>query len=421
MKHKYALLLALASLGLCTLAPATARAQADFRPGYIVKLAGDTVRGEVDYRGAAFSATRCRFRPTAGVAETTFEPSDLRGYGLSQEQKAYASFALPDTVAHFFLETVVRGPASLYYFRDGQQHDRFYITTASFPLTELIYRKVRVARGGSVYLNEQNIFRNTLAQALAGCPAVQRKLTVLSFYERDLAKAVVAYNQCINPGGPLAAPVATTRQSLQIGIVLGVAQTRLALNGGGTFYTSTPLYDNLHFKANTVPVIGLSFRLPLSRLSRKLSLGAELFYETQKYADNFTPQNIPLTRTYSRLEFDLAYLRLPISVRYTFPGKIRPLVEAGPTLAYALKKTNTGYPAFAGGANNSPYQVFDGDDFRSLEFGAMLGTGLQTNYWQGRRATVLIRYERSNGFSDYNNTSTTIQRVYGLLVFDLTK
>jgi hypothetical protein len=309
----------------------------------------------------------------------------------------------------------------LYYFRDAQQHDRFYVATASFPLTELIYRKVRVMREGVPYLEEQNTFRNTLARALVGCPAMQRKLSMLGFYERDLAKAVAAYNQCINPGGASATPAATTHQSVQVGVVLGVAQTRLSLNGGGTFYTATPLYDNLSFKANTVPIIGLSFRLPLSRLSHKLSLGAELFYETQKYADDFTPQNIPLTRTYRRLEFDLAYLRLPISVRYTFPGTIRPLVEVGPTLAYALKKTNTGYPAFAGGANTSAYQIFDEDNFRSFEYGGMLGLGLQTTYWQGRRATALIRYERSNGFSDYSNTVTTIQRVYGLLIFDLTK
>ncbi|MGI4863169.1 MAG: hypothetical protein ACRYFZ_04550 [Janthinobacterium lividum] len=50
------------AFGLGWACPATVQAQVDFRPGYIVRPAGDTVRGDIDYRDARFNARQCRFR-----------------------------------------------------------------------------------------------------------------------------------------------------------------------------------------------------------------------------------------------------------------------------------------------------------------------------------------------------------------------
>ncbi len=55
----YCVLPLMLSAGLTTF---SAKAQADFQPGYVVRPAGDTVRGEIDYRDARFNAMQCRFR-----------------------------------------------------------------------------------------------------------------------------------------------------------------------------------------------------------------------------------------------------------------------------------------------------------------------------------------------------------------------
>lgn len=39
-----------------------ASAQADFRPGYIITVPGDTLYGEIDYRGDLLMGSVCRFR-----------------------------------------------------------------------------------------------------------------------------------------------------------------------------------------------------------------------------------------------------------------------------------------------------------------------------------------------------------------------
>lgn len=59
-----------------------AAAQTNFRPGYVVLPAGDTLRGEVDARGPQRSARQIRFRPTPDGPVQRYLPAGLRGYGL---------------------------------------------------------------------------------------------------------------------------------------------------------------------------------------------------------------------------------------------------------------------------------------------------------------------------------------------------
>ena len=74
-----------------------ALAQTDFRPGYIIQLAGDTVRGEIDNRSAVRNATECRFRQGT-VRELA--PAELLGYGLTGT-KVYRTrtVTVPDSAA----------------------------------------------------------------------------------------------------------------------------------------------------------------------------------------------------------------------------------------------------------------------------------------------------------------------------------
>ena len=57
-------------------------AQQDFRPGYIVTSASDTLRGEVDYRGDIALSELCRYR-NGSEQPREFEPEDIRAYGFA--------------------------------------------------------------------------------------------------------------------------------------------------------------------------------------------------------------------------------------------------------------------------------------------------------------------------------------------------
>lgn len=399
------------------------RAQTDFRPGYIVQLAGDTLRGEVDYRDTRSNMMQCRFRPSSSASVTSYQPNELRSYGLASEHKLYQSLALTSSAPKYFLEVLVNGPAKLYFWRDDERADHYYVATEAFPITELVQRKVLLEQ--QRILQEQNIYRNTLAQALPGCPAAQAQLPALRFTTHDLMRPVLAYNQCLAPQA--SAPSATTatvpnqatRAKAQLGILVGGQSVAMQVKYNNQYNQS----NELKFGPRFTPVVGLFLNLPLTALSRKLSLEAELFYEGEHYEQTYT-RTIYGGSSYSsadRYTFNMVYLRLPLLVRYTYPvGKVRPFLEAGPTLAYALKMQNEVKMTDAQG-NISSSQGFLQGNSRSFQEGLAGGVGIQLSYWQGRQVALLVRYETDNGWTSGQGLDTWSNRFYGMLTLGLTK
>lgn len=406
-------------LGLGSL---TARAQADFEPGYVVRPSGDTVRGEVDYRDARANAKLCRFRATPQAAITTFQPTDLLAYGLHNEHKLYRALTLPTpaglAASRRFLEVLASGPANLYLLRDEDGLDHYYVATAALPLTELVHRKVLQER----IMQEQNIFRTTLSQALVDCPVAQAQLPSLAFTTAALIRVVAAYNQCIAPLAqptPVVPSVARVRQRPHIGILVGGQRTTMHVQYAQS-YTSDVKLD---FGPRAAPVVGVSFNVPLTALSRKLSLEAELFYEGEHYDEVKEITYVGGVSYKARSQYSLAmkYLRLPLLVRYTLPkGRARPFLEVGPTLAYAVQLKNevaiTDYYGRTG-----PPQGFFPDSRRALQEGLAGGIGVQASYWQGRLAALALRAEADTGWTGGQGLDTWSNRFYLLLTLGLDK
>lgn len=413
MTKFYALLLVAGAL-LCGARPS--QAQTNFRPGYVLPLTGDTLRGEVDSREGRVNAQRCRFRATAQAEMVTYRPAELRGYGLPLENRHYRSLPIvvaPAPAQPFFLEVLVDGPASLYFLRDVEQHESFYVASPKLPLALLEHSRTIVQENALAHVEENNRYRNTLAVALAGCPEVQSKLPALPFQEGALRKAVVAYNSCAGYQAPQP-KFSQPPTHATIGVMAGVAQHTLYYNGlpFGTDITSQ----------QTGFAFGPTLNVVSSRVSQRLSLAMALLYEPEKYDVGMDSR--PPGYDDARIRFDLAYLRLPVMVRYTYPrGKVVPIAEAGFTVAYAIKKDIS-----SGVVVNGQYTAFPGfmtdllvSNFHPSQVGVGAGLGLSTHTSGGRAVAVLLRAERANGFTNISGVGTSNMHLYGLLTFDLTK
>ena len=121
-----------AAIGVVLISTLT-RAQADFRPAYIISVAGDTVRGQLDYSGGRRVNYQCRFREAKGVNIITYSPWQLRGYGfpndrLYQTLRVAKSLAPGDfSTQRLFLEVLVRGAVSLYARLDENGDQLYYV------------------------------------------------------------------------------------------------------------------------------------------------------------------------------------------------------------------------------------------------------------------------------------------------------
>lgn len=398
---------------LAVLLPLAAQAQTAFEPGYVVPASGDTLRGELDYRDAYFSATQCRFRPSPAAEPRTYRPGELLAYGLPTIGKHYRTLTVVAGSPPSFAEVLVSGPATLYYLRDATRADHYFLEAPQLALTELVHRKVLLPNQNII--QEQNIYRTTLTQAMPDCPGAEALLPTLAFTAAALRRVVNVFNEC---QGVVPAPAPAPRQLRQRPL-LGV------LVGGQLTHPQVRFPTNYNQLITLAPgnakslAVGLNLGVPLPALSRKLSLEVALYYARQQY-EQATSSPAAIAGVGPYYQFEFAYLRLPLLLRYTVPkGAVRPVLEAGPTLAYAT--TLDARVTITDGFNHVTTTPFFEQNQRRFQEGICGGIGVQAAYWQGRRAVLLARYEADTGWTEGQGLQTGASRYSALLTLDLTK
>ncbi|MCB2378136.1 PorT family protein [Hymenobacter sp. BT635] len=405
-----------------------ASAQTDFRPGYIVQPAGDTVRGEVDNRSALRNATQCRFRQGGAVRE--YAPAELLAYGLSGA-KVYHSrpVTVPDSAAQparpYFLEVLVAGAANLYSRRDADGKDHFYISTSEAATTELVQRRKLVQTNNSsevkvsIRYQEKNLFRGTLAEAFASCPSVQQRVSDLGFTQSALTAVIKRYNTCVSGTATNEKQISVSRlPRLTLGIVGGINRSQLKITG----YTS---YNDARFPNATQLVGGLRLGLTLPRLSEKLSVQIEALYQQQEFQAEYVTSfgsSIPY-KEQGRVE--LTYLRIPIMLRYTYPiGRIRPIAQLGISTNFGLEavpiiRQQSSYNA---GSEYGTWKApLDPGAVSRFDPGVVGSLGAQLQALGGRLITMEARTEKSSGFINSVGIKDTMWHHYVLLGVNLTK
>ena len=110
--------------------------QSDFRPGYILELSGDTLYGEINYRGDLTMKGTCKFKNSENLT-TGYSPDDILGFRLI-DSKYYLSKEINSQ--KFFLECLIKGQVNIYYLRDNLG-DHYYIDKEGEELIEIPYEE----------------------------------------------------------------------------------------------------------------------------------------------------------------------------------------------------------------------------------------------------------------------------------------
>jgi hypothetical protein len=408
------------------LVPHLTQAQADFRLGYVVQLAGDTLRGEVGYSGAQRSARVCRFRPAPSAPAVSYNAGQLRGYGFPGSKVYEARLVTrPDSAGYvlpprpIFMEVLVAGPLTLYYYLNGKGQDQYYIASArTGPVQELVHNtEVTDATGHNNYYRENNRFRGTLAEAFAACPLVQQTVSSLVFKLSTLTAAVQRYNDCVRPSAaPTVLTAVTRRRSrVSLGVLLGGEISRMELHD-----ETTPAAGTLPAAASLAAGLGLQLSLPL--LNERLALRLETLYEQQHYDADIT-NNTAYTYDGARVRASAAYLRVPVLLRYTFPTKsVQPFLQVGVNNAFLLSHTQelqyiyslSGSPAYT---SSRPVVA----TVRSHELSPVLSLGLQLPSVAGRPLALEGRAERSGGIFATSTPDNYVLRYFLLVSYALTQ
>lgn len=121
-------------------------AQTDFRSGYIIKTIGDTIFGQIDYRGDLLMSNICKFKRDNVIIE--YSPNDIKAYRFI-DSKFYISREINHK--NVFLEYLIKGKVNIYFMHD-EKGDHYYLEKDDMKLTEIPYVE------GFKYVDNKKVF-----------------------------------------------------------------------------------------------------------------------------------------------------------------------------------------------------------------------------------------------------------------------
>ena len=287
------------------LAPLLTNAQSNYKPGYVVKLNGDTVKGFIDYKEWDKNPKNISFKSLNESNSENFTVGGITAFGISNaeyfkrfnvaisqgEVEMTSIKTSADTTYitdNVFLRILTSGNnVTLFSYRDNIK-TRYYIldNTADKP-AELIYR-VYYSPDNLTYVQTDNTYRvqlQTLAQKYnVNTPRMQVDLSTAQYSESDLVKIVQVINGNKNN------KQFTPKKRFGIGFYAGVG-----VNDNNLVFTGAVVFPN---NSNIGPKIAAGVNLFPNKNTQQLFLRAELLYET----DQHTLTNIASAYSTSKIE-----------------------------------------------------------------------------------------------------------------------
>jgi hypothetical protein len=339
-------------------------AQKNFVEGYVVTLSHDTIKGYIDYREWRKNPKSISFRDSSGSI-IIYYPGSITGFFRTSEE-IYLSrtvsmdltpFLLSDLImnpgtilvkdTNVFLQVLVYGDVSLFYFIDRNEKRHFYMGKSRDSVFELrTERKVITPAGqagypsSSMYLAENPLYRLYLPGILNECPSLEKKIENVHLSVPTLKKLVENYNACVSPGKSL---VTSAKKPVKIkpGFIAGGSVVCLRFPGQEgsdlsepsfvTGYTYDPCYT---YSA------GVSLSIVFPWLRSSWILYNDLIYRSYKTESNTTTEYIGylVLTEYSRYSFDMSYIKLNTLIKYRYPGwKVSPFIYLGMSNGYCIK------------------------------------------------------------------------------------
>lgn len=374
-------------------------AQTDFRKGFVITLQRDTISGLVNYREGANAHEICEFKKLENLNTTSYRPDEIFGYGF-HDDKFFESRKVQEenkSPRVAFVEVLVKGMVSLYkvddsYFMDKKGGELYHLTNESEEL-ELDGRTV------VKYTNRHISIMNMLFH---DCVDLQQKRKI-SLTERTLSAEVEAYNKCQNSPS-IIYKANKPWVKWHFGITSGMKISKIK-------FDETIVAKHLQggFETSKSPVIGISIDILSPRLSERISFHSDILYTRSKYYNfNLVSNSYSSRRDYVTIE--LRELKLPMALRYTFPGKIiRPYFNAGVSATFHLGSSSSWIQEIE---SNHVVQTYTDEALliSKDQIGLWGGIGVLKSIHKKYEGFFELRYEQTNGIGD-NSYGVTYELV----------
>ncbi|PKP31199.1 MAG: hypothetical protein CVT99_09860 [Bacteroidetes bacterium HGW-Bacteroidetes-16] len=393
--------------------------QENYLPGYILPQTGDTLHGYIDYRNWDRNPDKISFRNKLSGEKHIYSPMDIEGFSVLDERYESAIVQsesspmstgalehdadLEFTIDTTFLQTMITGKKSLYFYMNNFGKEQFYIKQdSSYEL--LVYKRYLREVDGVDGIGENKRFIGQLTIYLADCPKIQSKLNNTEYRKKSMENLFLYFYNCTN--SEVNFQKKTEKISVEIGVLGGLTLTSLKFKGTNFDYLVNANYNqSVNFST------GIFFDVILSRNQAKWSIYNELTLTSYNVAGRVEEYWHENRYIITHTKFAYTYLNVNNMVRYKYPiGGVFVFLNGGISTGFTINETNYKKveSTFFDIQTVEEGNAIDGT--RKLEIGYILGIGIKY-----KRFSFETRYDAKNGMSEYTDLKSTTKRYYFLL------
>jgi hypothetical protein len=393
--------------------------QENFLPGYAINNNGDTLKGYIDYRKWEINPQFIYYKSNLENLGDKFSPNQIRKFSVNNEifESATVKTVInPDKINNVetntklllktdtvFLQSVIIGDKSLFYYINNEEKEHFYIKQDSI-FNLLIYNKYKITRDGKDLIGENKNFTGQLLLYLNDCQYIKDKLASATYTKKSLQNIFKYYYNCTNKTTSYQKNKETT--TFDFGFLAGSSITKLNLKG-----SSSPVLTNIEYSLSVNLLAGLFCDITLPMYHQKWSFNNELIYTSYKVKGRFNDYINENNYTIHNVEFGYSYLKLNTMFRFKYPIHNYFLyLNFGITNGYAVVEKNTNRKISNYYTIITDTEVKALADSRKYEQGLLIGVGIKYQSF-----SLESRYERGNGMSEYSRLNSTVNRFHLIL------
>lgn len=396
----------------------TSFCQENYLPGYLI-LKGDTLHGFIDYRNWEGNPEKISFKKAINDNTLIYTPMDIQSFGVADE--LYESAIIKTEISPInvgdisdennadlnietvpaFLQTIIKGKKSLYFYRNKIGKDQFYIRQDS-EYNLLVYKKYFKIQDGEKGIAANNKFLRQLSLYLKECPSIQSKLENTVYTKKSLENLFLYYSDCTQSDFEFQKKREKT--FMEFGLLTGISLASIKFN-------AIPYLEKADYQSSANFSAGLFLEVVPPRNQRKWALCNELIFSSCKIKGLYNDYTNENNYTIYHTTIGLSYLKMNNMLRYKYPvGSFFVYLNAGISNGYAVSETNTLKTEHKIYSSERVDEGIALNDTRKYEQGYILGLGTKI-----KRYSFEIRNEKGNGISVSSILKSTTNRYYFLL------
>jgi len=399
--------------------------KAKYLPGYIVKTSGDTISGYIKTKKQSAYLKKIQFKEKDINEEQTHDISTLVAFNVENKHYVKARVQI-DTIKYprkltydsklylanytVFLEALVGGVKSLYYFKGPYGIKQFYIKEGD-KYELLKYKKYfKNDKEGGKTITEDLRYKGQLQLYLNDCKSIKNRLEATQYSRVSLIRTFLKYYKCTRKKNTFnqAAP----KTLVNTGLTAGISNTTIGFKVINRFSEPVAFAD---FSNSTNFSGGLFLELVFPGKRRNFSLYNELAYSNYQsegtYAENIGALNIKY-----RLNIEAAYLKVYNLLRFmpraSADASTYVFFNVGVANGAALRlidQQTSVITSSVGNVNTNERSL--GIGRRGVESSLVFGLGLKIN----KVFSLETRYELGDGFTSNTQIASRINRLFFLL------